>query len=334
MSVNATPLLITPQRLASLLSQAASRGQENGIRVLDATWFMPNVKRDALQEFTRGPRLPRSTFWDVESVASLKDEVDINGHSLNPLGLGHMMPSPEKFAKAASSQGISNDTHVVIYDTLGIFSSPRTAFTFHAFRHGRISILDGGLPGWLAEGLPTESGDSSVQKFDPVEYNVSSLRSGIIRSYDEMMANARMKSRGQTVLDARPRERFTGEALEPRPGLSSGHIPSSTTLPFSTLLDTHPHPTDPETTFTTLKSQTDLWRTLSDSLGGMEKLDSLRQASSAGELAATNTCGSGMTAAVIWLSLNQLGIESAIYDESWTGYAQRKTSVIDQGEGD
>lgn len=54
---------------------------------------------------------------------------------------------------------------------------------------------------------------------------------------------------------------------------------------------------------------------MSDSLGGMEKLESLRQASSAGELAATNTCGSGMSAAIIWLALNQLGVQSAIYDE-------------------
>jgi thiosulfate/3-mercaptopyruvate sulfurtransferase len=110
-------------------------------------------------------------------------------------------------------------------------------------------------------------------------------------------------------------ERFTGEAPEPRPGLSSGHIPNSTSLPFSTLVDTHPHPIQKDSSFTTLKSQTDLWRSISDSIGGLEKLESLRQASSAGELGATNTCGSGMSAAVIWLALNQLGVQSAIYDE-------------------
>lgn len=64
----------------------------------------------------------------------------------------------------------------------------------------------------------------------------------------------------------------------------------------------------------------------------MDALDKLRQASSAGEPAATNTCGSGMTAAILWLGLHQLGIQSALYDESWTGYAQRKESVIDKTE--
>lgn len=107
-----------------------------------------------------------------------------------------------------ASQGISNDTHVVVSDSHGIFSSPRTAFTFYAFGHDQISILDGGLPGWLAEGLPTELGESSLyQPSKVIDYEASPVRPGMIRSYDEMMANARMKSRGQTVLDARPKAR-------------------------------------------------------------------------------------------------------------------------------
>jgi 3-mercaptopyruvate sulfurtransferase SseA len=104
MSTNATPLLITPARLAALMAETASRGQKDSIRILDATWFMPNVKRSPLEEFRTGPRIPGSSFWDVESVASLKEEVDEDGQSLNPLGLGHMMPSAEKFAKAAGEQ--------------------------------------------------------------------------------------------------------------------------------------------------------------------------------------------------------------------------------------
>jgi len=96
---------------------------------------------------------------------------------------------------------------VVVSDSHGVFSSPRTAFTFFAFGHDRVSILDGGLPGWLAEGLPVEKGESSLYQPETVEYKASPLRPGMIRSYDEMVANARMASRGQTVLDARPNAR-------------------------------------------------------------------------------------------------------------------------------
>lgn len=99
MSTSSTPLLVTPQRLASLMSQANQK-----VRVLDATWFMPNIPRNAHQEFLNGPRIPFSTFWDVDAVASLKQDVDEQGQSLNPLGFSHMMPSKEKFAKAAGEE--------------------------------------------------------------------------------------------------------------------------------------------------------------------------------------------------------------------------------------
>jgi thiosulfate/3-mercaptopyruvate sulfurtransferase len=44
------------------------------------------------------------------------------------------------------------------------------------------------------------------------------------------------------------------------------------------------------------------------------------------------TCGSGMTASVIWLALNRLGVDARIYDESWSGYAARPESEIASGE--
>ena len=40
------------------------------------------------------------------------------------------MPSVAQFEDACSRLGIERDSHVVVYDTVGVFSSPRTAFTF------------------------------------------------------------------------------------------------------------------------------------------------------------------------------------------------------------
>ena len=316
------PLILAPKEVQELMS---SKEHSSSIRILDATWFMPNVERNAKKEFQSGPRIPNASFWNVDEVATQKGEKDGNGNDLNPLGLSHMMPTPNNFARAASEHGIKSDTHVIVYDTHGVFSSPRTAFTFHAFGHRAISILNGGLPAWITNGFEVESGPA--KQIEPTDYPIPSLDSTLIRSYDEMVANARMGARGQTVLDARPAGRFQGTTPEPRPGLSSGHIPNSTSLPATSLLDSN---SSSEKTFTTLKNQTDLWRSISDSVGGMEELDKLRQASSAGESAVTNTCGSGMTAAILWLGLYQLGIQSSIYDESWTGYASRKESVIDK----
>lgn len=318
------PLILAPKDVQELIGSNAKN--PSSIRILDATWFMPNVKRNARKEFEVGPRIPNAIFWDVDKVATQKGEKDANGIELNPLGLSHMMPTAETFARSAGECGIRPDTHVIVYDTHGLFSSPRTAFTFHAFGHRAISILNGGLPAWIKEGYEVENG--SPHSTEPTKYPLPNLESTLIRSYDEIVANARMGARSQSVLDARPKGRFQGTEPEPRPGLSSGHIPNSTSLPATELLDINS--TQNDTSFTTLKNQTDLWRTMSDCVGGMDELDKLRQASSAGESAVTNTCGSGMTAAILWLGLYQLGIQSSIYDESWTGYASRKESVIDK----
>lgn len=289
------PLVVTPKYLSPLL-------EKDGVRVLDATWFMPNVPRNAAEEFQRGPRLPTAQFWDVDKVATVGESVR---------NLPHMMPTPEVFAKAAGEHGITPDTHVVVYDTHGVFSAPRTAFTFKAFGHPKVSVLNGGLPAWIHAGFPVEEGEPK-QKPQSESYPTPQLSEGVIRSFDEMVANARMGARGQTVFDARPQGRFDGTAPEPRAGLSSGHIPHSLSLPFSSLLKTVK--ADGKS-FTVLKDQIELWRVLSDAVGGTEALEKLRQASSGGELAATNTCGSGMTAACIWLALQELGVQSAIYDE-------------------
>lgn len=132
-----------------------------------------------------------------------------------------------------------------------------------------------------------------------------------------MLANVAMGARGQTVLDARPKGRFDGTDPEPRQGMSSGHMPHAMSLPFPSLVQQHKSadPRNEGQSYTKLLPQTELWRTVADAVGGMEELEKLRQAGSGGEISVTATCGSGMTAAVIWLALQQLGVQAAIYDE-------------------
>lgn len=308
------PLVIAPKALASLMEKQDGSSK---LRILDATWFMPNTNppRNPLREFTVGPRLPKAQFWDVDKVATTGESVR---------NLPHMMPSAATFARAASEHGIEPETHVVVYDTHGVFSAPRTAFTFKAFGHSNVSVLNGGLPAWINHGLPIVEGEPSLAA--KTDYPEPVLQDGIIRSFDEMVANAKMGARGQTVFDARSKGRFDGSDPEPRPGLSSGHIPHSLSLPFPSLLKTETGKDGK--TYTVLKDQIELWRTLGDTVGGTEALDKLRQASSGGELAATNTCGSGMTAAAIWLALQEIGVQSSIYDESWMGWASRESEGV------
>lgn len=196
-----------------------------------------------------------------------------------------------------------------------------------AFGHEAVSVLDGGLPAWADAGFPLDTqaltSDPEVQAS---EYATPTLREGWVRSFEEMLANTSMGPRAQTVLDARPKARFDGHGPEPRPGLASGHIPGARSLPFSSVLDTHTT-TDkqiPERTFTTLKPQHELWKLVNAAVGGEDGIEKLRHDSSArGALGVSLSCGSGMTASVLWLVLQQLGVDAAVYDESWLGWGRR-----------
>lgn len=114
-------------------------------------------------------------------------------------------------------------------------------------------------------------------------------------------------------MPAEPFESYTSTAPEPRPGLSSGHIPHSHSLPFTSLLTT-------ESGYTTLKPVAELQKILRDAVGSAQGWDAV----ASGQRKIVFSCGSGMTAAIGWLAL-RLVLESegkawspdiaALYDE-------------------
>lgn len=143
---------------------------------------MPNSPRNAAEEFNLGPRIRGAQRFDLDLVAD-KDE------KRNPLGLGHMLPTIEVFREAAGKLGISADTHVVVYDSVGTFASPRGLFTFKggdggapltaAMGHDKVSVLDGGMPAWIEDGGQVEVGDVRPPK--AVEYTGGAVNTALVR---------------------------------------------------------------------------------------------------------------------------------------------------------
>ncbi|KAF8624890.1 hypothetical protein AX15_005758 [Amanita polypyramis BW_CC] len=304
----AAPLVVSA-REAHLLTQ-----NNRSVRLLDATWFMPNSPRNAYEEFL-SRRLPRAQFLDLDEVA--------NPHEL---GLKHMMPSGRTFADACEKFDIEPSSHVLLYDSHGVFSSPRALFMFRSFGHVKSSIINGGLPSWRSEGLEVEEGTPS--QVEKATYPTPVLNTNAIRSYEQVVANSVLDPAtdpvAELVLDARPRGRYLGTDPEPRPGLSSGHIPYSLSLPFNVFLKKHAGEDGNE--YTTLLQPSDLRKALEGSVG-VERAD----AAISGKIPVVTSCGSGMTAGILWLGLKILGAEKiGLYDESWTGYAMRSTSKIEK----
>lgn len=197
---------------------------------------------------------------------------------------------------------------------------------FRSFGHQSSSIIDGGLPRWADEDLPLET--TKPTQPQPTHYPAPNLIKEAVKSYDQIVSNSKCdpseNMNSALVFDARPRGRFIGMDPEPRPGLSSGHMPNSFSLPFNVFLQKHGSKQGSE--YTTFLAPSEIQNVLEATVGSAEVEKILK-----GERPVITSCGSGMTAGVLWLGLQLLGAQKiGLYDESWTGYAMRPSSDIDK----
>lgn len=245
--------------------------------VLDASWYMPAAKRSGEQEW-RKQRIPGARFFDFDSKIS-------DQHSPLP----HMLPPEAQFAQQVAALGISNHNRIVIYDGSGIFAAPRAWWMLKAMGHEQVAVLDGGLPAWIARDLPLEHGEPAP--ITPGLF-VAKLQTAWLADADQVQAA--LPQPEYKVLDARSRDRFSGQTADPRPGVRAGHMPGAICLPFTELLQQgHFLP----------KAQL------------AQKFDAL--ASSEQHL--IFSCGSGVTAAILALAADIAGHNKlAVYDGSWT----------------
>lgn len=248
------------------------------IRVIDATWFMPNDPRDAKALYAER-RIPGAIFFDIDEIADTSSD------------LPHMLPPPEKFASRMKKAGVGDGTRVIIYDNHGLMSAARVWWTFRVFGHEDVAVLDGGFPAWERAGYAIETG---VPRQRMERHFTPCVRNDLVRTLADVQRAIDGGNR-TPILDARAAPRFNGEAPEPRAGLRSGHMPGALNVPFGSLLNADG----------TMKAAADL-KTLFEAAG-------LK-----GNAAPICSCGSGITAAVLALALARTGRwDAAVYDGSW-----------------
>jgi len=255
---------------------------------------------DASWHMPAANRDPEAEFRAGHIPGAVRFDIDaVADHSTD---LPHVLPGADAFSSAVRKLGIGDGMTIVIYDSVGLQSAPRAWWTFKVFGARDVYILDGGLPAWVAEGreLSTDLPTPRPRHF------TARLDHSMVKAAPEV--RHALLSNAAQVVDARPANRFKGEVPEPRSGVKSGHMPGALNVPSGkVVVDGRLAPADVlEAAFAE---------------AGVDVAQPI-----------ITSCGSGVTAAILWLALETLGAPKlALYDGSWTEWGSRDDTEIVTG---
>ncbi len=254
----------------------AERLNAPDVVVIDGSWYLPVHGRDPHAEYAQA-RIPGALRFDIDTVKDANSD------------LPHMLPRPEAFAAAVGAMGVGDGMRIVVYDGLGLFSAPRVRWTFRTFGAADVVILDGGFPKWRAEGRPVEDGPPRARAARSFTARLDHSAVADAGDVEKALAGAAVQ-----VVDARPGDRFRGEAPEPRAGVRSGHMPGSLNLPFPAIMQDGRLKDADAIAAAFVEAGVDLDRPM------------------------ITSCGSGVSAAILSAALETIGRPArSIYDGSW-----------------
>ena len=255
------------------------------VKIIDSSWHMPNIGRDALQEY-KSNHIPLSIFFDI------------NKYSNKDTDLPHMLPKKKDWELIVSSMGIKNEDSIVIYDNSDVISSCRCWFSFLYFGHNKnlVHVLDGGLNKWKSDNYKT---DNKINKIIKTCY-IANENKDLVKNINQVKLNIKEKS--FKIIDGRSLQRFNGEVKEPRIGVRSGSIPNSFCVPYQKFINK-------DYTFKKKSEITAIFRDIIEDQISNNLVF---------------TCGSGITACVLALaySLINNNYNPKIYDGSWAEYGK------------
>ena len=265
-----------PDSLVSTVWLQQQLGHEDLV-IFDASWHMPASGRNGFSEWQL-KHIPGARFFDFDGRICAPNS-----------DLPHMMPAADLFTHELRQLGLNQDSVVVVYDALGMFSGPRAWWMLRTMGCDQVAMLDGGLVAWEEAGYPLEN-EAEASAVPPGNFSAEMDETAIA---DATAVLAALDDTAICVLDARPQPRFCGALEEPRPGLRSGHMPGALNLPFADLFEDG-----------LLKSKSDLREIIVPMIADHQR--------------AICSCGSGVTACIIAFAAHYIGYENiAVYDGSW-----------------
>lgn len=269
--------------------------------VISAAWLKshlnaPDVRVLDCSWFMPGSPQTGKQAYDNHHIPGAR-HFDIDDIADTTVDLPHMLPPPEKFSSRVRRLGLGDGHRIICYDQNGFLASARVWWMFRTMGHADVAVLDGGFNAWREAGGAVE--DLPPHVMADRHFTVRP-RQDLVRSLEQMKD---LVGGAAQVVDARSGPRFRGEIEEPRPGLRRGHMPGALNVYYGDLIgaDGRLKP-EPEMRAIFEKAGVDLARPI------------------------VNTCGSGVTAAILALAQSMLGRDdAAVYDGSWAEWGAPKS---------
>ena len=268
----------------------------------DARWVVLDCRHDLVDPgagrtaFTAG-HIPGARFAAIDTDLS-----DKTASTDGTFRGRHPLPQRAAFMDTLRNWGIDDSTQIVAYDAQGGMFAARLWWMLRWVGHARVAVLDGGLPAWMAAGLPVSTGPEIA----PAARGNLEDRPSLTSTVQAQDIFADVGTGERTVIDARAPDRFRGEneTLDP----VGGHIPGARNRFFKDNL------------------QDD---------GRFKPAAELRAAFGAlvsDPTTAIMQCGSGVTACHNLLAMEIAGLPgAALYPGSWSEWCADETRPVATG---
>ena len=268
--------------------------------IVSAQWLKENLSAENLIIFDASMKpifpvadpVPETPVYIPDALRFDFDDVLCDHNTSLP----HMMPSAEFFEGEMQKMGVNQDSVIVAYDKIGVYSSPRAWWMLRAMGHEQVAILDGGLPAWIQAGyetLPTLAEPKGRGNF------ASQPQEGLFADSNDVLQA--LSDPRFSVIDARSAGRFKGQEPEPRPGLRGGHMPNAVNIPYTDVLE-------------------------NEKMAPKSKLRSIFEKYKDKKM--IFSCGSGVTASLVALAAEQAGFKDlAVYDGSWSEWGKEDSGL-------